>query len=104
VTCAANILLGPWCESYFGSKDPQAVTIDEVAGYLLTVLIADRGRPLITVLVASFIAFRFFDIIKLPPARQAEKLPQGWGVLCDDLVSAIYAGLIVRWGMWLTGI
>jgi len=103
ITCGVNIVLGPWCERYFGCKDPQPVTIDEVAGYLLTVLIANRERQPWLVLLCAFVAFRLFDIIKLPPAKQAEKLPQGWGVLLDDLVSAIYAGLIVRYGMWLVG-
>lgn len=96
VVCVVNVMLGPWCERYFGGKDPQSVTIDELAGYLLTCLLAPRGVSLGMVLVVAFVAFRFFDILKLPPAKQAEKLPQGWGVLLDDLVAGVYAGLTVR--------
>jgi phosphatidylglycerophosphatase A len=40
---------------------------------------------------AGFFLFRVFDILKPFPARKAEKLPAGWGVVGDDIVAGIYA-------------
>jgi phosphatidylglycerophosphatase A len=97
--CALNIGLGEWCERYFGGKDPQRVVLDEIAGMLLTLALFRGEGQLLPVLLWSFPLFRLFDITKLPPARQAEKLPKGWGVLTDDLVSACYAAALL-WGVW----
>lgn len=96
LACVLNVALGGWCERRFGGKDPQAVVIDEVAGVLLTFLIAPRGENVWLWLAASFVAFRVFDISKPPPASQLEKLSRGWGVLCDDLAAGVYAGLTLR--------
>src|SRR6202035_324312 len=69
-------------------KDPQFVVIDEVAGQL-TALIA---LPLSwKSLLAGFILFRAFDIIKPPPVRQLEALPEGAGIMLDDVAAGIYA-------------
>ena len=48
-------------------------------------------------LLAGFILFRVFDIWKPFPARKAESLPGGWGIMADDWIAAIYAAL----GLWL---
>ena len=53
--------------------------------------------------VAAFILFRFFDIIKPYPARRAERLPGGYGVVLDDVVAGLYSLAVVRlalaWGI-----
>ncbi len=70
-------------------KDPQFVVIDEVAGVLVTLLVAPfswHGT------LAAFVLFRLFDQLKPWPARTAEKWPRGWGVVMDD----IFAG---GWGV-----
>jgi phosphatidylglycerophosphatase A len=95
-------------ERYFQKKDPGSVVIDEIAGLLLVLcLFQMAGQPLWT-LVWAFPVTRLFDIIKLPPARQLEKLPHGWGVLCDDLMSSLYAAAslwLLRWALpaWFIG-
>ena len=48
-------------------------------------------------LLLGFILFRVFDIWKPFPARQAESLPGGWGIMADDWIAAIYAAI----GLWL---
>jgi phosphatidylglycerophosphatase A len=58
----------------------------------LAVLMLPR-TPL--VLALAFVLFRVFDIVKPPPARQAQALPGGFGVMMDDLVAGFYALLIV---------
>jgi phosphatidylglycerophosphatase A len=71
-----------------GSKDPQFVVIDEVAGQL----IALTGVPLAwKTFLAGFILFRVFDILKPPPVRQLERLPEGAGIVLDDVAAGLYA-------------
>jgi len=71
-----------------GSKDPQFVVIDEVAGQLIALIAVPLGWK--TFLV-GFILFRAFDIVKPPPVRQLEELPEGTGIVLDDVAAGIYA-------------
>jgi phosphatidylglycerophosphatase A len=89
------VALGRWTKDYYGRKDPGPCVLDEAAGICLTALfvpIHPAGTPYWT-LLAVFAAFRVFDIVKFPPARQLERLPLGWGILLDDLAAAVYANL-----------
>jgi phosphatidylglycerophosphatase A len=91
LACWGTVLVGPWAERYFGKKDPGAVVSDEVAGILLTLLFFQIPHSPWLTLAWAFPLTRFFDILKPPPARAIEKWPEGWGVLCDDLSSSLYA-------------
>ena len=72
-------------------KDPQFVVIDETAGQLITLI----GAPLAwKSFLAGFILFRAFDIVKPPPVRQLERLPEGTGIVIDDVAAGLY-GLAV---------
>jgi phosphatidylglycerophosphatase A len=62
--------------------------LDEVIGYLVTVFWL-RG-PSVLALTLAFFVFRFFDIVKPPPARQLEALGGGDGILLDDVFSGLY--------------
>lgn len=76
-----------------GEKDPQRIVIDEVAGVLFALSAAPptwRGVALAVLL------FRVFDITKPFPARRAERLPAGWGVVVDDVVAGLWAALLLR--------
>jgi phosphatidylglycerophosphatase A len=74
-----------------GRKDPSQVVIDEVAGQLVTLI----ACPIVwRALLAGFILFRVFDILKPPPVRSLEKLPEGTGIVVDDLGAGVY-GLVV---------
>jgi len=76
-----------------GSKDPQIVVIDEVAGQLIALI----AVPLTwKTLLAGFILFRAFDIIKPPPVRQLERLPEGTGIVLDDVAAGIYALIVMQ--------
>lgn len=95
VICVA---LGDWTFAHFNRKDPGPCVIDEAAGICLTALflpIYPSWRGGIT-LALVFAAFRVFDIVKLPPARQLETLTGGWGILMDDLAAAVYANLVCQ--------
>lgn len=89
--------LGVWAagvtEKHFGQIDPGPVVIDEVVGQLLTFLLwPDASWKW---LVAGFVLFRIFDVIKPFPARQAERLPRGWGIMTDDVVAGLYGFVVV---------
>lgn len=93
VTVAVT-LVGVWAadraEAIFGGKDDGHITIDEVAGQLISLLFL----PLrLDVLIVGFFLFRFFDIVKPPPARQLESMRGGMGVMGDDVFAGIYANL-----------
>ena len=93
------VALGPFAEKTFGRKDPGQVSLDEWAGQALTYVLLPLGPTrwdLLIVAAAGFVAFRIFDIIKLPPARQLEKLPSGVGILTDDLAAAVYANVVCQ--------
>jgi phosphatidylglycerophosphatase A len=71
-----------------GVKDPQFVVIDEVAGQLIALI----AVPLTwKSFLAGFILFRAFDIVKPPPVRQLERLPEGTGIVLDDVAAGLYA-------------
>jgi phosphatidylglycerophosphatase A len=84
--------LGVWAatqaEKHFGRVDPGQVVIDEVVGQIITLLAWPR-RSWGWVL-AGFLLFRFFDIVKPFPARRVERFPQGWGIMLDDVVAGAY--------------
>jgi len=74
-------------------KDPQFVVIDEVAGQLITLIAVPVSWKS---LLLGFILFRGFDIVKPPPVRQLEQLPEGWGIVIDDVGAGLYALLIMQ--------
>ena len=71
-----------------GLKDPQFVVIDETAGQLVTLIAAPLTWKSF---LAGFILFRAFDIVKPPPVRQLERLPEGIGIVVDDVAAGLYA-------------
>lgn len=91
----ATFFLSHWAERYWQRKDPQSFVADEVAGFLLTVLLYRLPSVGWTVLIC-FPVTRAFDIVKLPPARRIEQLPGGWGILMDDLLASIYAAAVLH--------
>jgi len=76
-----------------GNKDPQFVVIDEVAGQLVALLAVPLAWK---TFLAGFILFRVFDIVKPPPVRQLEKLPEGAGIVLDDVAAGCYALLVMQ--------
>ena len=84
-----------------GEKDPQAIVLDEIVALPIAYWgIYERS---LAVWAAGFLLFRLFDITKPFPVRQAERLPAGWGIVADDCVAAIYAGVALHALVWLDG-
>jgi phosphatidylglycerophosphatase A len=99
IVAALGVYVSSKVERHYGKSDPQFVVIDEVSGQLIAL-----SFPF-TLLnwkswVLGFILFRVFDIWKPFPARQAESLHGGWGIMADE---GIYAGLVL-WAAQATGI
>ncbi len=90
---------GPWALERYGGDDPKEFVLDEFAGQWIALLwlplSASAGlQEFCWVAGGQFLLFRILDVIKPPPARQMERWPAGWGVLCDDLMSGFYAVVI----------
>jgi len=73
-------------------SDPGHVVIDEVAGQWIALI---YSRVNLSHLLAGFLFFRLFDIVKPWPARQLESMPAGWGIMLDDVAAGVYALLLM---------
>ncbi|MBF0621978.1 MAG: phosphatidylglycerophosphatase A [Magnetococcales bacterium] len=105
-------LVGVWATqracTYWGAKDPGKVVVDEAVGYLLTVFWLP---PDWVWAMVGFALFRVFDIAKPGLVGWADtRIPGAWGVMIDDLVAGLYAGvsLAVLYGIsiymgWIQG-
>jgi phosphatidylglycerophosphatase A len=87
-------------EKVYG-KDPSECTVDEVVGAWIA-LIAVPKTILLT--LTSFFIWRTLDIIKPFPARDSEKLPGGWGIMIDDVISGFYSLIIVHLIVYTFGV
>ncbi len=76
-----------------GLKDPQFIVIDEVAGQLVTLIAVPLAWK---TFLAGLILFRVFDMWKPFPIRRLERLPEGTGIVVDDLGAGIFALAIMH--------
>jgi len=76
-----------------GNKDPQIVVVDEVAGQLVALIAVPLAWK---TSLAGLILFRAFDILKPFPIRRLERLPEGIGIVVDDLGAGLYALAVVH--------
>ena len=90
------IVVGTWSagqvEKEWG-KDSSKVVMDEVAGMAVTLLYVPHS---IWYLLLGLVLFRLFDILKPFGIRNLEKIPGGMGVMADDILSGVYAFVLVR--------
>lgn len=93
----AGLVTTPAAQDRYGVMDPGQVVIDEVAGLWLGLALIPGAwldaRPLLGVLVVLGL-FRAMDIAKPWPVGAAERLPGSWGVMADDLVAGVAAGVV----------
>jgi phosphatidylglycerophosphatase A len=94
-TLAASVV-GIWASDLHarsvGDVDPSECVVDELAGQWLTCAFAPLS---LSGFALAFVLFRLFDMLKPWPTSQAEKLPGGIGIVADDLVAAVMAGILV---------
>jgi len=100
----ALFVVGSWsggvAERHFGRTDPGQVVIDEVMGMLITLWLNPVGWK---GAFAGFLIFRIADVIKPYPANRLESLHGGVGVMADDGMAAVYANLVLRASILLSG-
>ena len=93
---AAIFIFGIWASEAYaieqGNSDPSECVIDEVAGQFIACAFAPLS---LAGFAAAFVLFRLFDISKLWPISAAERLHGGLGIMLDDLVAGLFAGVIV---------
>jgi phosphatidylglycerophosphatase A len=98
VTLIAFFFLSVWisgnAEISFGKKDDKRIVIDEMVGFLMTMLWVSKTLWFI---IIGFFLFRFFDILKPFPIRRLEKgLRRGYGVVLDDVLAGVYANIVLH--------
>ena len=99
LAAAVATVVGVWASTavarQLGDGDPSEVVVDELAGTWIALL----GTTNPWGWLVAFLAFRVFDIAKPFPVNTAEGLPEGWGIMADDVVAGFYALLVV----WIVG-
>ena len=83
-----GLQIAPWCEGKYG-KDPGVYVIDEVIGYIIPIgFLILLGVDLTNnIWILSFLVFRIFDVLKIWPAKDLEKIDGGHGIILDDVVA-----------------
>jgi phosphatidylglycerophosphatase A len=95
-------LVGVWASgrvaSELGVEDPQSVVIDEVSGTLIAIGIASgmAFRESFVLFGIAVAGFRVFDIWKPGPIDSVQSLPKGWGIMADDVLAGVAAGLLAE--------
>ncbi len=78
-------------ETYFNTKDPSFLNIDEVPGMWISIFLLPKSF-----IIPGFFLFRLLDILKPWPISAMEKLPGGWGIMADDIVGGIMANIMLH--------
>jgi phosphatidylglycerophosphatase A len=99
VVCVLVTGIGVWAageaEKLLGKKDAPSIVIDEIAGYLISMILVPSGLGYV---VAAFFLFRVFDIIKPFPLYRLQDLHGGLGVVIDDVGAGIYTNIVLQLG------
>jgi len=107
--CWGLLFLGLWASSraveQLSSKDPRQIVIDEVAGQFIALLLtpglaeslqAGSWKKAFYLSLMCFGFFRVFDILKPYPIKRVERLKSGLGVMADDVIAGLYAGMCLQ--------
>jgi len=87
-------------EKVYG-KDPSQCTVDEVVGTWIALIALPKS---FLIVFTTFLVWRVLDIIKPFPARSSEKLPGGFGIMIDDVISGFYTSVIVHLFVYIFGV
>ena len=100
--CIVGVPICTSAAKQLGRKDPKEVVWDEIVTVPITFLFVDVrliSRP--EILLIGFVLHRIFDITKPPPVRNLERLPDGAGIVADDVAAGIYSCLALHALLWL---
>ena len=87
-------------EDLYG-KDPAECTVDEIVGMWIALIALPKTMLII---LTSFLIWRALDIVKPFPARTSEKLPKGFGIMADDVISGFYSLVILHLIVYTFGV
>ena len=87
-------------EKYWG-EDPSRVVVDEMVGVWIPLLVVPDGGW--WYVVAAFVLFRFFDIVKPLGVRRMERLGGGMGIMMDDILAGVYSAVLLGAARFLIG-
>jgi len=89
VAMVVGVFLCGYTSKALGEHDHSGIVWDEIVGYLITMIAIPVD---VLWMVAGFVLFRFFDIVKPWPIRWADsKLSGGFGIMFDDVLAGIFA-------------
>jgi len=96
-----GIFLCQYTSEVLGVDDHSGIVWDEFIGFWITMIAVPVSWPWI---VAGFVLFRFFDILKPWPVKVADaKIKGGFGVMFDDVLAGLYALGCLHLGLfWLS--
>jgi len=77
----------------WSERDPSEIVFDEVLGMFLSIFLLPSN---LTYYIVAFFLFRFFDIVKFPPANFFDRMQNPIGIMLDDVVAGIYSNLLTR--------
>jgi phosphatidylglycerophosphatase A len=94
--------IGTWvageAEKQLGRKDAPSIVIDEIAGYFVSMFMIPFGWGMV---IAGFVLFRIFDILKPWPIKKLQDVHGGAGVMLDDIGAGIYTNVILQVVVWI---
>ena len=99
------VILGIWistkAEIIYNKKDDQHIVIDEIIGYLVSMVLLPYN---VKIMITGFVIFRIFDWVKPYPIKKLENLNSGIGIIADDVMAGVYTcmclhlvGRLVSW-------
>ncbi len=93
ILTAFSIFMSSLAVKIYNSKDPGQIVIDEVCGFLFTMVLIPFSWGYV---ITGFLLFRILDILKPYPIRNIEKLRDGYGIVLDDVLAGIYANILMQ--------
>lgn len=87
------VALSEAAERTYGEKDSHKIVVDEIAGFFVAMAFVPFRWPHV---LAAFVLFRVFDVVKPPPIRQLQKIHGGWGIVIDDLLAGLLACIVIH--------
>lgn len=93
LTKSAEIAKATFQPGEVRTPDPSIVVIDEIVGMWISLFLLPKT---VAAILCAFVIFRLLDIVKPFPARHLERLPNGWGIMLDDVVAGVYANIFTH--------
>lgn len=95
------VVSATWVEAQLGRHDPGVVVVDETLGTLLTfAFLPPAAFRHWQAYAAAFFLFRLLDVWKPGLIGRSQALPQGWGIVIDDVLAGLLGGVFLAALAW----